>query len=83
MEQNEVTRPKRGRPSKKTVEFSESGGWLKLKNAAEFLDVGLTKMRELAKSGEIPYSTEGGTSDWRFRIKDLDAYAMRYYAKIK
>jgi excisionase family DNA binding protein len=51
---------------------------LKAKNAAEYLAISPWKLRNLVQQGLVPYIEDGGgTSPWRFDIRDLDAYIER------
>jgi excisionase family DNA binding protein len=51
---------------------------LKTKKAAEYLAISQWKLRNLVQQGLIPYIEDGGgTSPWRFDIRDLDAYIQR------
>ncbi len=51
---------------------------LKPKAAAKYLAMSATKLRELAHKGKIAYVSMGeNTSDFRFRVTDLDAFVER------
>ena len=51
---------------------------VKTKQAAEYLAISQWKLRNLVQQGLIPYIEDGGgTSPWRFDIRDLDAYVER------
>jgi excisionase family DNA binding protein len=51
---------------------------VKTKQAAEYLAISAWKLRNLVQQGLIPYIEDGGgTSPWRFDIRDLDAYVER------
>lgn len=51
---------------------------VKTKQAAEYLAISQWKLRNLVQQGAIPYIEDGGgTSPWRFDIRDLDAYVDR------
>ena len=51
---------------------------VKTKLAAEYLAISPWKLRNLVQQGVLPYiCDEGGTSPWRFDIRDLDAYVER------
>lgn len=51
---------------------------LKTKQAAQYLAVSQWKLRNLVQQGLIPYIEDGGgTSPWRFDLRDLDAYIER------
>lgn len=51
---------------------------VKTKQAAEYLAISEWKLRNLVQQGVIPYIEDGGgTSPWRFDIRDLDAYVER------
>jgi len=51
---------------------------VKTKQAAEYLAISQWKLRNLVQQGAIPYIEDGGgTSPWRFDLRDLDAYIER------
>lgn len=51
---------------------------VKTKQAAEYLAISQWKLRNLVQQGLIPYIEDGGgTSPWRFDLRDLDAYIER------
>ncbi len=51
---------------------------VKTKQAAEYLAVSQWKLRNLVQQGLIPYIEDGGgTSPWRFDVRDLDSYIDR------
>jgi len=51
---------------------------VKTKQAAEYLAISEWKLRNLVQLGLIPYIEDGGgTSPWRFDVRDLDAYVER------
>jgi excisionase family DNA binding protein len=51
---------------------------VKTKQAAEYLAISQWKLRNLVQQGLMPYIEDGGgTSPWRFDIRDLDAYVER------
>jgi excisionase family DNA binding protein len=51
---------------------------VKTKLAAEYLAISRWKLRSLVQQDLIPYIEDGGgTSPWRFDIRDLDAYVER------
>jgi len=51
---------------------------VKTKQAAEYLAISQWKLRNLVQQGLIPYVEDGGgTSPWRFDVRDLDAYIKR------
>ena len=51
---------------------------MKTKQAAEYLAISEWKLRNLVQLGLIPYIEDGGgTSPWRFDIRDLDEYIHR------
>ena len=51
---------------------------VKTKQAAEYLAISEWKLRNLVQQGLIPYIEDGGgTSPWRFDVRDLDAYIDR------
>jgi excisionase family DNA binding protein len=51
---------------------------VKTKQAAEYLAVSQWKLRNLVQQGLIPFIEDGGgTSPWRFDVRDLDAYIER------
>ena len=51
---------------------------MKTKQAAEYLAISQWKLRNLVQQGLIPYIEDGGgTSPWRFDLRDLDAYIER------
>lgn len=51
---------------------------VKTKQAAEYLAISQWKLRNLVQQGLIPYIEDGGgTSPWRFDVRDLDAYVER------
>lgn len=51
---------------------------VKTKQAAEYLAISQWKLRNLVQEGLIPYIEDGGgTSPWRFDVRDLDAYIER------
>lgn len=51
---------------------------VKTKQAAEYLAISEWKLRNLVQQGLVPYIEDGGgTSPWRFDIRDLDAYVER------
>ena len=51
---------------------------VKTKQAAEYLAISQWKLRNLVQQGVIPYIEDGGgTSPWRFDLRDLDAYIER------
>jgi excisionase family DNA binding protein len=51
---------------------------VKTKQAAEYLAISEWKLRNLVQLGLIPYIEDGGgTSPWRFDIRDLDEYIQR------
>jgi excisionase family DNA binding protein len=51
---------------------------VKTKQAAEYLAISEWKLRNLVQQGLIPYIEDGGgTSPWRFDIRDLDEYVHR------
>jgi excisionase family DNA binding protein len=51
---------------------------VKTKQAADYLAISPWKLRNLVQQGLIPYIEDGGgTSPWRFDIRDLDAYVDR------
>jgi excisionase family DNA binding protein len=51
---------------------------VKTKQAAEYLAISQWKLRNLVQQGLIPYIEDGGgTSPWRFDIRDLDEYVER------
>ncbi len=51
---------------------------VKTKQAAEYLAISEWKLRHLVQQGLIPYIEDGGgTSPWRFDIRDLDEYIQR------
>ena len=51
---------------------------MKTKQAAEYLAISQWKLRNLVQLGLIPYIEDGGgTSPWRFDIRDLDEYIQR------
>jgi len=51
---------------------------VKTKQAAEYLAISEWKLRNLVQQGLIPYIEDGGgTSPWRFDIRDLDEYVER------
>ena len=53
-------------------------GLVKTKQAAEYLGISEWKLRNLVQLGLIPYIEDGGgTSPWRFDIRDLDEYVER------
>jgi len=57
---------------------SISARLVKTKQAAEYLAISQWKLRNLVQRGLIPYIEDGGgTSPWRFDIRDLDAYIER------
>jgi excisionase family DNA binding protein len=51
---------------------------VKTKRAAEYLAISEWKLRNLVQQGLIPYIEDGGgTSPWRFDMRDLDQYVER------
>jgi excisionase family DNA binding protein len=51
---------------------------VKTKQAAEYLAISQWKLRNLVQQGLIPYIEDGGgTSPWRFDVRDLDTYIER------
>jgi excisionase family DNA binding protein len=51
---------------------------VKTKQAAEYLAISEWKLRNLVQLGLIPYIEDGGgTSPWRFDMRDLDEYIQR------
>jgi len=51
---------------------------VKTKQAAEYLAISPWKLRNLVQEGLRPYIEDGGgTSPWRFDIRDLDTYIER------
>jgi len=50
---------------------------VKTKQAAAYLAISQWKLRNLVQQGAIPFIEDGGTSPWRFDIRDLDAYVER------
>jgi excisionase family DNA binding protein len=51
---------------------------VKTKQAAEYLAISEWKLRNLVQQGVIPFIEDGGgTSPWRFDLRDLDAYVER------
>jgi excisionase family DNA binding protein len=51
---------------------------VKTKQAAEYLAISPWKLRSLVQQGLIPYIEDGGgTSPWRFDVRDLDTYVER------
>jgi len=51
---------------------------VKTRQAAEYLAISQWKLRNLVQQGLIPYIEDGGgTSPWRFDVRDLDAYIER------
>ncbi|MFB3923862.1 MAG: helix-turn-helix domain-containing protein [Terriglobia bacterium] len=66
------------RSTRRTTTGSKAGKrLLKLKDAAEYLGVGKTKMRQLAREGDIPFIQEAKGYSIRFDIRDLDLYIER------
>ncbi len=48
---------------------------VKIKQAAAYLAISPWKLRNLVQQGKIPYIEDGGgTSPWRFDVRDLDDY---------
>jgi len=51
---------------------------VKTKEAAAYIAVSPWKLRRLAQDGIIPFVVDdGGTSPWRWDVRDLDAYIDR------
>jgi excisionase family DNA binding protein len=51
---------------------------VKTKQAAEYLAISQWKLRNLVQQGLIPYIEDGGgTSPWRFDVRDLDTHIER------
>lgn len=51
---------------------------VKTKQAAEYLAISEWKLRNLVQQGLIPHIEDGGgTSPWRFDMRDLDAYVEK------
>lgn len=51
---------------------------VKTKQAAEYLAISQWKLRNLVQQGSLAYVVDaGGTSPWRFDLRDLDAYIER------
>lgn len=51
---------------------------VKIKQAAAYLAISPWKLRNLVQQGKISYIEDGGgTSPWRFDIRDLDEYIER------
>jgi len=51
---------------------------VKTKQAAEYLAISQWKLRNLVQQGLLPYIEDGGgTSPWRFDVRDLDTYIER------
>jgi excisionase family DNA binding protein len=64
--------------SKSPKEASLAPRLVKTKQAAEYLAISQWKLRNLVQQGLIPYIEDGGgTSPWRFDVRDLDAYVER------
>ena len=66
-------------PMKRSAKSSSIAPRLvKTKQAAEYLAISEWKLRNLVQQGLILYIEDGGgTSPWRFDIRDLDAYIER------
>ena len=51
---------------------------VKIKQAAAYLAISPWKLRNLVQQGKISYIEDGGgTSPWRFDVRDLDDYIER------
>lgn len=56
---------------------------VRVKQAATYLAISPWKLRNLVQQGKISYIEDGGgTSPWRFDIRDLDEYIERNRQKL-
>lgn len=57
--------------------------FLTLTDVAETLNVSLTQVKLLVRSGELPAIKVGGRGAWRVEASELEAYIQRLYAQTR
>lgn len=57
--------------------------FLTLTDVAETLNVSLTQVKLLVRSGELPAIKVGGRGAWRVEASELEAYIQRLYAETR
>jgi excisionase family DNA binding protein len=63
---------------KSSTNYAVAPRLVRVKQAAAYLAISPWKLRNLVQQGLIPYIEDGGgTSPWRFDIRDLDEYIER------
>lgn len=57
--------------------------FLTLTDVAETLNVSLTQVKLLVRSGELPAIKVGGRGAWRVEASELEAYIQRLYTETR